>query len=212
MDLYSDLKSKLYESKKDETIDTVMSALDNGTDVIELYKVFSKILNEWDCDYEKDPLCIWKEHKISSIVRTAIECSYPFIMKNKAPESTLTCAVFCPQEEEHELGARMVADVFTLNGIKTIFVGKEVPFNTFIEALKVEQFDMISISITDYYNLVYLCRFVDGLKRYSPKTKVLVGGRALYKNPEYYKKCGADFQINDFDELTKFLKSLGRSK
>jgi methanogenic corrinoid protein MtbC1 len=211
MDL-SDLKSNLYAGKKEESVKIVISALDNGMDVIELYKLFSKILNEWDCDYESDPLCIWKEHVMSSIVRTCIECAYPYIIKSKMPDMGLTCATFCPQEEEHELGIRMSTDIFTLNGIKTIFVGKEVPFETFIEGIKAEKFDMISISITNYYNLVYLCRFIEGLKRYSPQTKIIASGRACIKNPEYTKKCGVDFLFSDFDELVKFLKDLRGSK
>lgn len=212
MDLYSDLKLKLYSGQKDETIETVISALDKGMEVIELYKTFSKILNEWDCDYEQDPSCIWKEHVMSYIVSTSIECAYPYVIKSKAPNTGLRCAVFCPQEEEHDLGARMVADIFTLNGIKTIFVGKEVPFNTFMEVVKIEKFDMISLSITNYYNLVYLCKFIDALKKYSPSTKIFAGGRACNKNPEYTKNCGVDFLFSDFDDIVNFLKSLEGSK
>ncbi len=212
MDFYSELKSNLYAGRKQETVEIVISALEKGMDVIELYKVFSKILNEWDCDYEKEPLCIWKEHVMSSIVRTSIECAYPYIIKSKVPDTSLTCATFCPQEEEHELGARMSADIFTINGIKTIFVGKEVPFETFIEGIKAEKFDMISISITNYYNLVYLCKFIDGLKKHSPQTKIIASGRACVKNPEYTKKCGVDFLFTDFDELVEFLKDMRGSK
>lgn len=208
----SDLKSNLYAGRKKESVELFISALDSGMDVIELYKLFAKILNEWDCDYELDPLCIWKEHVMSSIVRTCIECAYPYIIKSKMPDMSLTCAVFCPQEEEHELGSRMSADIFTLNGIKTVFSGKEVPFETFIEAIKAEKFDMISISITNYYNLVYLCKFIEGLKKYSPQTKIIASGRACVKNPEYTKKCGVDFLFSDFDELVKFLKDLRGSK
>lgn len=211
MDL-SDIKSKLYAGQKDETIQTVISELDKGIDVIELYKVFSKILNEWDCDYESDPLCIWKEHVMSSIVRTCIECAYPYIIKSKAPDIGLTCATLCPQEEEHELGLRMIDDIFTLNGVKTIFVGREVPVNTFMESVNAYKFDMIALSITDYYNLVYVCKLIGSLRMHSSNTKVIAGGQACYKNPEYAKKCGVDFLFSDFDELVKFLKDLRGSK
>ncbi|MGC8818910.1 MAG: cobalamin B12-binding domain-containing protein [Athalassotoga sp.] len=208
----SDLKSNLYAGRKKESVELFISALDSGMDVIELYKLFAKILNEWECDYELDPLCIWKEHVMSSIVRTCIECAYPYVIKAEAPDTGLTCAVFCPQEEEHELGLRMSEDIFTLNGIKTVFAGKEVPLETFKEAIKAEKFDMVSISITNHYNLVYLCKFIEELKKYSPKTKVIASGRACVKNPEYTKKCGVDFLFANFDELVKFLKDLRGSK
>lgn len=134
---------------------------------------------------------IWEEHVESGIIRTIIELSYPFIQAQKEKDLGATVIILCPEEEYHELGARMTTDFYTLLGFKALFIGANTPEEEVLKAIKVIQPDLISISITNYYHLSKLNDFIYKLKDdlIAPHhLKVIVGGYAIEYTPHAKEK------------------------
>lgn len=211
---YEEFINLLDSGNKEETVEYTLSRLKNrNTDIVTLYtKILGPALNSWKCDHEKSSLCIWKEHIRSSIVRTIIECSYPYVLKERKEvyklKSNKQVAVVCPPYELHEIGIRMVADFFALAGYNVTYVGSNTPISCFIEALESTYYEYVAIGVANYYNLFKTQKLVEKIKQISPETKIIVGGLAFDKNREFCEKLTVYKCIKDFKEILE----LGRGE
>jgi len=206
-DIKSGFADALDSQDKEKAILLCVEALESGSiEVIDLYlDLLAPTLRDWECDYIGDRLCIWKEHIRSSIVRTVLECCFPYILKkirdNGSEKNDQTVAVLCPPEEYHEIGARMISDIFTIAGYNSIFVGANTPLDTFLEAAKKLSLSYVAISVSNYYNLINTRRMISRIKEAGGKSRVVVGGNAFEKNPDYWKEVGADIFLKDPREI-----------
>lgn len=206
-DIKSGFANALDSQDKEKAILLCVEALESGSiEVIDLYlDILAPTLRDWECDYIGDRLCIWKEHIRSSIVRTVLECCFPYILKkirdNGSEKNDQTVAVLCPPEEYHEIGARMISDIFTIAGYNSIFVGANTPLDTFLEAAKKLSLSYVAISVSNYYNLINTRRMISRIKEAGGKSRVVVGGNAFEKNPDYWKEVGADIFLKDPREI-----------
>ena len=85
---YDEFVSYLYKENKDKCIQFVKERMERGDlDIVELYlEILTPSLNNMECkDGDKD-VCIWNEHVRSSIVRTVIECCYPYVAEKRRRE------------------------------------------------------------------------------------------------------------------------------
>jgi methanogenic corrinoid protein MtbC1 len=138
-------------------------------------------------DIESDPTHkIWFEHIQSSIVRTIIEMAHPFVLANKKPSNGKKAAVICPDGEQHELGARMISDYFTLAGIQSFFVGRDTPRSEFIGMINELKLDYVAISVTNYYNLSAVHKTIQLIKQAKEDVTIVLGGRAILNNPKLF--------------------------
>ena len=189
------------EHNRDEAVLAVKSLFEqNKITITELYDILRETLYAIDCK-EGDKECIWKEHIKSAIVRTIIEISYPYLLKEV--EKVLTkdkkVLVVCPPEEYHEIGAKMAHDYFLLNGYNSIFIGANTPVEVIMDALQFENPDYIAISVTNYYNVINTKKLITKIKEVYPAITVLVGGQAFTK--ESISSVNADKHITDFDSI-----------
>ena len=157
----------------------------------------------------EEGICIWKEHVRTSIIRTIIECSSRFVYKERKAKfgetKGETVVVVCPTEELHELGAKMVADFFTLCGYDVTFVGANTPQSQVLAGIGYVVPAYVAISVTNHYNLVAARKLVDNMKTLRTSKglsfKIIVGGSAFERNPELAKEIGADQHLHGFDDI-----------
>ena len=133
-ELYEKVLSALKKEDKETALKLSIDALKNeDISVVELYEgVLTPALAHVVEEYEEIDDLIWREHVRSGIIRTIIESAYPFVLEardNKTIQDDRVI-VMCPEFEEHELGARMVADFFRIEGFDTTFVGARTPLKT----------------------------------------------------------------------------------
>ncbi|HMF31113.1 MAG TPA: hypothetical protein VKK79_06850, partial [Candidatus Lokiarchaeia archaeon] len=118
-DLYVEFRSLLDQEKKEECVDWALAKVaNNEIEVVQLYTdILTRTLNNITCEDEDKWACVWREHVKTGIVRTIIECCYPYVKTARDLRCGETrkgkALVLCPKEEYHELGARVVADFFT---------------------------------------------------------------------------------------------------
>lgn len=180
-------------------------------DTISLYeKILSPALATIECDVAAQEQSIWKEHIKTAIVRTIVECSYPYVLAEKRDEFGTDwkgkVAVFCPDGEYHELGARMVSDFFTRLGYQSSFVGKSTPKEEILNLAMTLKPDCVAMSITNVYNLVAAKKAIDYLKEHGVRLPVYVGGAALTHNDAAFHDESGLILIQTFSQLKLALK------
>jgi methanogenic corrinoid protein MtbC1 len=181
-------------------------------DVIDLYmQVLTPVLNELTCDLEDQRICIWKEHVKTAIERTIVESCYPYVLEKRDELQNTKkgiVAVVCPPNEWHDIGARMIADFFTISGFDTIFVGSGTPYQDFYNAITTIKPCLIAISISNYFNLVGAKRMIEEIKsKVDHPMKVIVGGNAFSQDGQQKaQSINADIyvrSVNDILEMSK---------
>ncbi|MFT5873732.1 MAG: methanogenic corrinoid protein MtbC1 [Clostridium sp.] len=177
--IYNKFISLLELEEKENAVNLILSLLEEEKiDIVTLYtNILAPSLNNIKSDSEEGGGCIWKEHVRSSIVRTIIECCYPYVIKEKNHIYKKTnygkVIVICPSEEYHEIGARMIEDFFTLCGYETIFVGSNTPKNEFLKIIDCINPKYLVISVTNYYNLVAVKGTIEKIRNSSNKIKYI---------------------------------------
>ena len=211
--LYNEFLEYIDKEDKEKCVEFVLSKLNNKElDVSTLYKeILEPSLNRFYCDVNEEKLCIWKEHVRTSIVRTLIELCYPYILKERKEKnikiSNQKVFIGCPAEEYHEVGARMIADIFVLNGFDAVFVGANTPREEIRDAINSLKPKYIGICVTNYFTLVEAEKAISLIKQHTDfDGKIIVGGSAFQNSPENYKKIGADILIQSFEEIEKLAK------
>jgi methanogenic corrinoid protein MtbC1 len=207
--LYDEFISYLDTEDKEKSVRFVLSHLqDKSIDVLALYnEILTPAMYADFCPEAERAICIWKEHIRTSIVRTIIECAYPFVVERRnekyGPNIKGRAVIICPTGELHELGARMVADFFTLCGFSIAFVGANTPQDDIINAIKYVRPTYVAISITNYYNLVAARRLVLKIRETVKDVsfRLILGGQACRENPDACEKIGADMVLQTFEDI-----------
>lgn len=211
MDIYQEFLQIIQSEDKEASLNFALSKLSKKeVDIVTLYtQILSPCLTSmvWE---EKDDTFIWKEHIRSSIIRSIIENCYPYVIKERDEKYKLKnnkkIAVVCPSEEYHDIGARMVADFFTLAGYHSTFVGSNTPKEEFVKAIKHINLDYLAISVSNYFNLVTAKNTIEKIREADSKIAILVGGHAFKHNTNAQCHIKADKYIESFEDILKLSK------
>ncbi len=191
-----------------EAVRYALSLLDEGTATIpELYEgILAPSLNRILVGRDKEHDLIWREHVMTNIVRSVIESALPHVLKEREkyclPNFQQKVMLVCPEEEYHDLGARMGADFFTIAGYDVLYIGSNTPKSNIISAARYLKPDIIDISVSNYFNLVMLEKIIPELKQEIEKdVKVLVSGSAFKHTGRTYADFHADGIVNSFKDI-----------
>ena len=217
--LYEAFVRHLTQEDKPRCVELALSKLSGGEiDVVALYnEVLTPALNAPTYSAEEGAVRIWQEHVRSSIVRTIVENAYPFVQRGKqarngkaGPRSSVV--VVCPTEEYHEIGARMVADLFELAGFDATFVGANTPQDEILQALATLRPTYVAVSVTNTYSLVPARRVLAQLRELRERSgagfKIIVGGNAFLKNPTLVQEMGADLHLSTFEDIRRLAEAV----
>lgn len=212
-ELYQEVLQALQKENKERAVTLCLDALDSRqVSVVELYEMIlvpglANVIEE----YPETEELIWREHVRSGIIRTIIESAYPYILaeQKKTDKKKGKVIVMCPEYEDHELGARMVADYFRLAGYESTFIGARTPERTVLKAIEIVRPKYLSISVTNYFNLISVKRTIEHIKAAIDYDLIfIVGGRAFDKNPAAFQQVGAHMLMNDYTDIEKIEKEV----
>jgi MerR family transcriptional regulator, light-induced transcriptional regulator len=215
--LYDEFITYLEGQEKERCVLWVMSHLEKKIlDIVQLYnEIITPAQYAVICRSEQKEICVWEEHVRTAIIRTIIECCYPYVIRerNEIYASTYQgkIVILCPPGEFHEIGARMAADFFSLCGFQVLFVGANTPLDDILNVIKYSQPKYVGISVTNQYNLIEaregIVKILE-LKKEVPFFKLILGGQACRRNHEACRKLGVDLILDTFIDI----KSLTEGK
>lgn len=209
--LYNEILAALQKEDKETTVRLAIEALENKeVTIVELYQmILAPALAHVVKEYPNDDDLIWREHVRSGIIRTVIESAYPYVLEERkeVEGAREKVVVMCPEYEDHELGAKMVSDFFKLEGFDSTFVGARTPIHTILKALEIIQPQYLSISVTNYFNIVSVKKTIEQIREHmNNEIIIILGGRAVAANPEAVEVVGADIYLQSYEEIKKLGK------
>ena len=95
------------------------------------------------------------------------------------PRTGKSAVVTCVANEYHQIGGKMVADIFELNGWRGYFLGANLPLADVQSLIAEKRPDVAAFSVASVLNLESLIRSVTVIRSAFPELPILVGGQAL---------------------------------
>ncbi len=194
----------LVDGDKEKCISLVQTLLEDGVDLKDIYvQLFQDSLYRIGKLWDHNKMSIPEEHMATQIVESLISRFAPV----GNPHSEKKVVVTCIDKEFHEIGAKMVSNVFEIEGWKTYYLGASVPTKEIVKFVKQIDPEIIALSWSLYLNLGRFLEVVDHLTKFFPTKKILVGGQALAENSDnILKKYRNVEHIKSIHSLEKYLK------
>lgn len=117
------------------------------------------------------------EHYCTSVTQMAMTQMYPLLFSQERKDRTILCA--CPGTELHEMGSRMVADLFENNGWDSIYLGATVPEDALLDSILQNTPDLVALSVTMPQHLITCKEITASIRQEFPDLKIAVGGKAF---------------------------------
>lgn len=146
--------------------------------IVEIYEsVFRDSLYRVGEMWELGKISVATEHLASALVENLLNEFYYKILSNKKHEKNVIVASV--ENEQHQIGCKMVADVFEMNGWTAHFNGANTPTKKIIDFVKALNPDMLALSMSLYFHLPALEQMIRAVRAESPKLPIIVGGQGL---------------------------------
>jgi len=161
--------------------------------------------------WENNKISVATEHLASAIVEAILNEQYQHF--NTTEIRTNTALVATVENELHQIGIKMISDVFDINGWKTHFLGSNTPTGDLLNYAKLLKPDMLAISISISSNFPILEAMIIKAKEVLPNTLLLVGGQAFtHGGHEYIAKYEHVIYQPDAYAADLFLKSFRKKE
>lgn len=189
----------LLAGKKDEALSLIMGQIKGGMAIQKVYlEVFQPVQYEIGRLWQSAKINVAQEHYCTAATQLVMSQLYPYLFTGEKKDRRLIVA--CVPNELHEMGARMVADFFEMNGWDTYYLGANTPVESIVRFVAELKPDCLAVSATMTYHvsmvhqMILAVRSMDGI---SNKLKILVGGYPFKIAKELWKSLGADGFAHD---------------
>lgn len=205
--IYLEYLECLLEGDKAKCTAIIHHLLENNVEVKEIYiNLFQKSLYQVGKMWERDNLCGAKEHMAATITECMMGVIYSKIASVKKNDKKVVVA--CVPKEFHSIGARMVSDMFELNGWCSYLLGANSQKSELCKLLDEKKPQVLALSLSTYFNVLRLIETIDEVKKKHPSVKIIVGGYAFKENgTEALEKYSDVEYIPDLNELDKYIRS-----
>ncbi|MBU1020670.1 MAG: cobalamin-dependent protein [Firmicutes bacterium] len=191
----------LLESNRNGAQKVINDMLSNNVSIEDIYQyVFTEAMRNVGELWHDGKISVGVEHYCTAVTQYMMSSMYDKIFSSERKDKKLmACAV---GSELHEMGIRMVTDIFELNGWDTYYLGANLPIPEIIGFAKKHNPDIIALSITMPYHLGLLKETIDKIKSDSDlkEIKIIVGGLPFIDNDELSRSLGADGYASNASE------------
>ena len=152
--------------------------LNADTDLRTLYQdLIQRSLYDVGVLWEQGRVSVATEHLATAITESLLNLVYPRLFSQ--PRLDKSAVVTCTANEYHQIGGKMVADIFELNGWRGYFLGANTPMNDLMDLIREKRPDVVTLSLTIYFNLEMLLQTAAAVRAEFPTVPILVGGQAF---------------------------------
>jgi methanogenic corrinoid protein MtbC1 len=182
------------------------NAARSGIPVKNIYiHVFEPVLQETGRLWQLQQVSIAQEHFVTATIETFMarlsDRGLP-LGEGEMGRKAMTVVAASVGPELHDIGIRMVADCFHMDGYDTYFIGANTPVQSILGAVQERKADVVALSTTMPRHLPDVQYLIRSL-RADPGTagvKIIVGGYPFRVVPELWKQIGADAYAGDAEE------------
>jgi len=203
---FLDYTNGLLQGDKDKCVQIVEELLSKKADIKDLYvDLFQRSMYHIGKMWEQGQLSIADEHIGTEITKSLMNKYASKIESEKKVNKT--ALISCIDKEFHEIGARMAADVFELNGWNTYFLGACTPTREILKFIEIKKPDIVGLSFNFYLNVMRLLEVIDHIKKDYPQQQIIIGGQGISRDKEnLLSKYPEIKQFSTVKELDDYLK------
>lgn len=178
--LYLNYLDLLISGNKNACSRIVQDLIDQDIDIKVLYsELFQKSLYAIGALWESNKITVAKEHLVTSITEGLLNLVYPRLFDNDTPRKDKKVVISCAANEFHQIGGKMVADIFELNGWDGHFLGANTPVDHLLGHIQEFHPDVVGLSLSVYFNLPALKSGIEAIQGSFPNLDIFVGGQAF---------------------------------
>jgi methanogenic corrinoid protein MtbC1 len=189
----------LLATRRREASALILEAVDRGVTIRDVYlKVFQPVQREIGRLWQRSQISVAQEHFCTAATQLVMSQLYPRIFSGQV-SADRTLVATCIGGELHEIGVRMVADFFEMDGWDTIYLGANTPQEAVVEQLVSTGADLLAVSVTMSFHLNVATRLVSAVRGDSRcvDVRILAGGLPFNLVPDLWRRVGADGSADD---------------
>jgi methanogenic corrinoid protein MtbC1 len=196
----------LLKGDRTQCSEIVADLLKAKTDVRELYTgLFQRSMYEVGELWERHKISVAVEHLATAITESLMSLVYPAVFS--APHANRSAVIACVANEFHQIGGKMVADLFELNGWHGYFLGANMPLDDLMRLIDDKEPDLVGLSLAVFSNLPSLLKVLDAVTSSFPEQRILVGGQAFrWGGTEVVGQYPNTVHVSSLSELESLLQ------
>ena len=175
---YEDFLEYLIKGNKTESAQLINFYISKGINIKDIYEnVIRKSLYKVGELWEQNKVSVATEHMATAITESILNDIFEHTISDNRTGKKIIAA--CVENENHQVGIKMVADIFEANGWDSYFMGANTPTMELINFAKVINPDVIALSLSIYFNLPILKKMIIEIRNQLPNVSIIVGGQAF---------------------------------
>jgi len=176
----------------------------------DLYEeVFKVSLYEIGRLWETNQITVATEHMATAIVEGILNELFEQIISGKS--GTKKVVVACVENEQHQVGVKMVADVFEMKGWESFYLGTGIPTGELVRFIRETEPDLVAISLSVYFNFANLLKMLEIIRGEFPELQIVLGGQAFIHMPEEaLTRLGKVNILTDLYLLEKYIETIDK--
>lgn len=201
--LYEQYLNLLLEGKRVACGRIVQDLLDQGIEIKTLYTdLFQRSLYKVGELWETNKITVAKEHLATAITEGLLNLIYPTLFETEQERKDKKVVISCAAEEYHQIGGKMVADIFEIHGWDGHFLGANTPLDHMLAYIQDTQPDIVGLSLSVYFNMPSLQTELDAVRSEFNSLDIFVGGQAFrWGGIDLVKKYPSTHYIQSLDDL-----------
>jgi methanogenic corrinoid protein MtbC1 len=187
----------------------VVQAAEGGANIKDIYlHVFQPFQREIGRLWQMNQISVAQEHYCTAATQLAMAQLYPYTFS--AERSGRRLVATCVSGELHEIGARIVADLFEMAGWDTYYLGANTPTRSIVRVLEERRPDLLAISATMTFHVRGVADLIAHVRAtdLGRRIPVIVGGYPFNVTPELWRRVGADGSARDAVEAVSVAQRL----
>jgi signal transduction histidine kinase/methanogenic corrinoid protein MtbC1/ActR/RegA family two-component response regulator len=188
----------LLRGERHEASRLVLDAVRAGVAVGDVYlQVFQRCQREVGRLWQLGQVTVAQEHYCTAATQLAMSQLYPYLFA--LPKKGRKLVAASVGGELHEVGLRVVTDLFEADGWDTLYLGANLPAGGVVRAVEQHRPELLAVSATMAFHLPGVEQLI-ALVRSSEAgrgVKVLVGGHPFNVDPGLWERVGADGHATD---------------
>lgn len=202
--LASQYMAALLRGQRREAAELIMAAVDDGVSVKDVYLgVFQPSLYEVGRLWQTNQISVAEEHYFTAATQLVMSYLYPRIFGTAQKDRTIVAA--CAGGELHEVGMRMVADFFEMEGWDSYYLGANTPHDSLVKAVREKKPHVLALSATMSFQIPAVGKVIREVREDAALdgVKILAGGYCFRVDPDLWRRLGADATAADAQQAVE---------
>ncbi len=186
------------DGERNKAFEMILRVIDEGVPIEKIYmEVIQPSQYEIGRLWHIHQASVAQEHYVTASSQLIMSQLYQNIISQNKKGKSLVAT--CVGSELHEMGVRMVADLFELDGWDTYYLGANMPSSSIIEIMKQTNSRLLVLSATLPLHVHKVKALIKEIKNDSlcKDMKIMVGGYPFNIDKQLWEKVGADMYAPD---------------